>query len=161
MTVVVFSGNLVQLHGTTSVLNGINGQTYEIDTYLNISLSDSANNPINFVSDASVGLSGVDFVADVTAASGSGGFYYQANMWACGQLFGCETVSQLFNDYRADGSGAIQALTSVNTGFFSAPRLPLFQNPKPTRCCLPVLACWDLQRVGGNRKKRLPRSIVR
>jgi len=115
------SGNFVQLHGFTSVLDSINGVTYGIDTYLNFSLYDSASNPISFVTGASVGLSGVDYVADVTAASASGGFFYTANLYACGPLYGCQTVSNLFSDYHASGGGSISALTSVSSGFFSNP----------------------------------------
>lgn len=121
MTFNQMSGPYVQLHGQTTLRNGNNNLTYNIDTYLDLVLLDSLNNPINWVTGASVGLaSNVAFVADVTAAAASGGFHYQANLFACGgQNSNCVSVSQLYSDNHADSYGGM--ITSFATGYFTTP----------------------------------------
>lgn len=114
------SNDTVQLHGVTTLQNGNQGGTpYTINTFLDLVLLDSFNNPITWVTGASVGLTtDVAFVADVTAAAASGGFHYLANVFACGGTNNnCVSVSQMYSDNHADSFGA--QLTSFGTGYFT------------------------------------------
>lgn len=120
-------GNTVQLQGTTGLFNSANSQSYIVHTVMNLSLYDASNTPINFVTGLSVGLPDVDFLADVTTASGSGGFHYSATLQAnaC-QGYTCspfDSAANIFSAYHADGNGTLLQ-TSVSTGFYFTTPVP-------------------------------------
>lgn len=107
------------LRGTASFLNGSTGQTQQADTLLTLTLFDSANNVIPWVTGASVGLASTDFLADVTTAAAHGGFHYTANMAVCVPGGGCASPAQQYANYHMDAGGIL--FTSSSTAFFSTP----------------------------------------
>ena len=121
------SGNTVQLQGATSLFNSANSLTYTVNTRLTLLLFDASDNPINFVSGASVGLPNVEFLADVTAASASGGFHYNAQLLTNACLgFNCslfDSAANTFANFHGDGGGTLLQ-TSISTGFFSTSPIP-------------------------------------
>ena len=114
MSVIGFNGsNSLTMKGATSIFASWG---YEpVDTYMDIWLMDNNDQGITLVSGASVGLA-TSFVADVSSAiENTGGFWYQARMYAC-RGSDCRSISQFFDAYNTDP--AAQSQTSFSGGFF-------------------------------------------
>lgn len=93
----------------------LTGVNQPIDTYMDMWLMDNNNQGINFVTGASVGLA-TSFVANVTSAiENTGGFWYQARMYAC-HGNDCRSIAQFFDHYNIDPQA--QSQTSFNGAFF-------------------------------------------